>query len=338
MTGRVGPDPYLDWPLDAGDRGREVWYSLVTHQERPIAFWFRYTLLSTADGHREGRVWAGLTDREDPENGFLRTERHDLDGVDVDTPLHLDYGNAELAPTEARGRVTAEDDANAVFWKFEYEEDDETFTPLRSARLTDVAERLLGTGRHWSYNQSIALDGRLEVGPNSYDFEDAEAHQGHTVGRNVPETWSWVNCNGFEEDVVVESLEIEGTNAICLRADGETYFLNRLHHVKGPFANRSQENEPGDWSFVGKGDGVNVQVSVRVPDDDLWRHAAYLTPDDTVRYVAHCSLSEIEVTYKPDGEDPTTVEADSARAEWSATEPPVSGDYAPTEFADRGDD
>ena len=48
--------PVLGWPLDPGERGREVWYGLVGSRDGSVAFWYRYTLLSTVDGRREGRL------------------------------------------------------------------------------------------------------------------------------------------------------------------------------------------------------------------------------------------------------------------------------------------
>ncbi|MFW5929398.1 MAG: hypothetical protein ACOCT0_03145, partial [Halobacteriota archaeon] len=171
-------DPYFDWPLDEGERGREVWYSLVTHQDGDRAFWYRYTLLSTDSGHQEGRVWAGYTDREQPERSFFTTERHPLDAVGLSTPFEYEVDGCRLTSTSASGEL---DDGTR--WDFEYEEDDFTFTPLRSKKLTDAAERLLGSGRHWSYNQSISIDGELQVGGETVEFDSAPGHQGHTVGR-----------------------------------------------------------------------------------------------------------------------------------------------------------
>ena len=62
-------DPYFSWPLEAGERGREVWYSLVSHPDEPVGFWYRYTLLSTDSGHQGARVWAALTDRRNGASG-----------------------------------------------------------------------------------------------------------------------------------------------------------------------------------------------------------------------------------------------------------------------------
>ena len=42
-TNATGNRAYFDWP-DPGEPAREVWYSLVTHPEEPMALWHRLTL------------------------------------------------------------------------------------------------------------------------------------------------------------------------------------------------------------------------------------------------------------------------------------------------------
>jgi len=173
--------PHLGWHLKTEERGREVWYGLVTDTDRGLAFWYRYTLLSTKGGHREARLWAGLTGTE---RDFFETRRYSLRDVEFGEPFSLSFGEARLSSSSSQGAL--ETDAGEVSWSFEYEPDDRVFTPLRSERLTDVAEQF-GSGRHWSTNQSVRMEGRLEVGDETYDFADAPGHQGHTVGRSAPD-------------------------------------------------------------------------------------------------------------------------------------------------------
>ncbi|MFW5984405.1 MAG: tocopherol cyclase family protein, partial [Halobacteria archaeon] len=227
MRQGTGNEPHFGWALGEGERGREVWYSLVTLPDSDLAFWYRYTLLSTDSGHREARLWAGLT-RDDGDD-FLTTRRYPLDDAVLDELFALSFGDARLTDSSARGAL--ETDVADVSWSFEYEPDETTFTPLRSEKLTDFAEKFLGSGRHWSANQSVAMDGTLEVDGETYDFEDAPGHQGHTVGETSPEGWSWLHCNCFDEDGVIEILNVEGKTSLCFRLGGETYLLNRLKHV-----------------------------------------------------------------------------------------------------------
>jgi len=331
MREGTGNEPHFDWLLDEGERGREVWYSLVTLPDRPLAFWYRYTLLSTDSGHQEARLWAGLT-RDDGEE-FLTTRRYPLEDVSFDEPFSVSFGDGRLTDTSAEGAL--ETPAGDVSWSFEYEADDVTFTPLRSERLTDLAERFLGSGRHWSANGSVAMDGTLEVGDETYGFDGAPGHQGHTVGETSPDGWSWVHCNCFDEDACIEVLNVEGKASLCFRLDGEVYTLNRLKDVVGPLANETVENQPGEWRLRAKGEGVRLDVRVGVASDDKWRKAAYLTPDDTPRHVAHSSLSDVEVVYRlRDGDgwtDRRTIESDAGRAEWAGKTPPVgeSDEYVP---------
>lgn len=325
--------PHLGWHLGAGERGREVWYSLVTDTDRGLALWYRYTLLSTEGGHSEARLWAGLTGTG---RDFFETRRYPVEEAAFETPFSLSFGGAHLTSSSTQGAF--ETDAGEVSWRFEYEPDDTVFTPLRSESLTDIAEHL-GSGRHWSANQSVRMDGRLEVGDETYDFEDAPGHQGHTVGRSAPDRWSWLQCNSFEDedsDACVEALNVEDRTSLCLRHDGETHALNRLKDVAGPTANETTENIPGKWKIRAKGDGVKLHARVEAGED--WKKAAYLSPDDTPRYVAHSSLASVRVTYRvKDGfgwSERRTLESDSARVEWGDTSPPLGKreEYTPQEF------
>ena len=318
-------DPYFSWPLEAGERGREVWYSLVSHPDEPVGFWYRYTLLSTDSGHQEARVWAALTDKESSGNGVV-THRFPIESVGVeDDPFRLSVESNELTSSSAKGSV--ED----VEWSLSYEPDDETFVPLEDDGIGGE------TGDHWSANQSVEMTGTVGVGGVEYRFKDAPGHQGHTVGTAPPPSWSWTHANSFGDEsvVVVEALEFAGMVTICFRHDGEMYAFNTIDQILE--GNESVENEPGEWVFEAERDDVEVHVEVEVEDPELWKKAAYLTPDDTVRYVSHASLANIEVEYETE-EGEGTLETDKGRAEWAGKEPPVgvAEEYSPEEFARKG--
>ena len=139
-------DPVEAWPLEAGEPGREVWYSLVSPRDAPVAFWYRYTLLSTEAGYQEGRLWAALTDREEPENSTFASAAFPFEEVWPESdPFELTVGDAVLTSSSATGSV------GDVTWDLEYEPDSYAFTPLRSETLTDLLSVLVGTGKHWTH-------------------------------------------------------------------------------------------------------------------------------------------------------------------------------------------
>lgn len=338
MTLRHGNEPHFAWPLAEGEPGREVYYSLVTTRDGDVAFWYRYTLISTESGVREARTWAGLTRRDG--EGFFTSEASDIEYVSFDEPFELSFDASRLTYEGAEGELDTEE--AEVSWSFQYEPDDVTFTPLRSEKLTDLAEKYLGSGRHWSANQSVEMTGEVEVDGETVEFRDAPGHQGHTVGASSPDSWSWIHCNGFDgdDDAVLEVLEVEGKLSLCFRRDGEVHMLNRLKHVVGPTASESRHNEPGDWTLEAKGEGVKLETSVEVDDPGKYRKAAYLTPDDTSRYVAHSSLTPLRVRYRvEDGggwSGPRELTSDSARVEWADRTPPVGAkdEYSPAGYRD----
>ncbi len=310
--------PALDWPLAPGDRGREVWYGLVGPRDGSRALWYRYTLLSTGGGRREGRLWAALTD---PEGSTFASEAYGFDEVHpAGRPFALSIGPGELTSASAEGEI------GDVSWSLSYEPDDYTFTPLRSRRLTDLLSTVAGTGKHWSRNEALRVDGEVTVGDRTVAFDGAPGHQGHTLGSSPPDTWRWVQCNGFDdESVVLEALHLDGSLSVCLRRDGEVHPLNRVQHVL--LNNRTEVDEVGRWRFRAAGEGVELTATVEA-DPDHWQLATYCTPDDSLRYNAHCSVSSVELTVVDDGGE-TVYESDAGRAEWVGTEPPVEGDYRP---------
>lgn len=321
-------DPVHDWPLYRGEPGREVWYSLVSPQDGSVAFWYRYTLLSTEGGYQEGRLWAALTDRENPENSTFVSESFDLDSVEIGyDPFSLAIGEGELTSASATGEI------GDIAWNLEYVPDVYAFTPLRSQRLTNLLYRTIGTGKHWSRNGSVFMSGEVTVGDRTIDFSDAPGHQGHTVTQvTPPDSWTWVQCNDFAEDdsAVLEALRLDDKLSLCFRIDGEVYPLNRIQHVlpQSPKSNETEHDEVGNWRFKGSGEGIELRVTVESPDD-CWQHVAYKVPDDTLRYNAHCSLSNLTMTYSRDGEGMKTLTSDAARAEWVEPTPPQEGEYLP---------
>ena len=317
-----------DWPLALGQPGREVWYSLVSSPDASVAFWYRYTLLSTEEGDREGRLWAALTDRESPAASTFSSMSFDPGNTDTAAdPFALEIGNGRLTSASATGTV------GDISWNLEYDPDVYAFTPLRSQRLTDLLYRVAGTGKHWSRNQSVSMSGTVTVGDRTVDLESAPGHQGHTVTQvTPPDDWTWVQCNDFAENdsAVLEALCLEDKLSVCFRLDGEVYPLNRVHHVHplSPRANAVERDEVGTWQFQAAGEGVELRATVEATPD-CWQHVTYKLPDDTLRYNAHCSLSDITVTYSHDGNRVHTLTSDAARAEWVGTDRPRDGKYRP---------
>ncbi|WP_254831158.1 hypothetical protein [Haloglomus salinum] len=342
-------EPVLDWPLPVGEPGREVWYSLVSPTDDSVAFWYRYTLLSTEGGRQEGRLWAALTDREDPDRSVFVTRSVPFEQVRArGTPsFSLTIDDDELTSASAVGSIPLDADGDGedadhgdpgheggeVSWDLSYDPDPYSFTPLRSERLTNALAKTVGTGKHWSANEAVRMDGEVTVGDRTIEFEDAPGHQGHTLGSSPPDSWTWIQCNDFEDrSVVLEALDIEGTLSICLRRDGEVHALNRLKHVVGPKSNTTEHDEPGFWRFSGSGEGVDLRVTVRAPEDVKWQTVSYMAPDESLRYNAHCSLADVTLTYTLDGDAPVTLESSAGRAEWVGAEPPLPDREYPPEW------
>jgi len=320
-------DPVMEWPLATGAPGREVWYSLVGPRDGSVAFWYRYTLLSTAEGHQEGRLWAALTDRESPADSTFVSESFALEDVWADSsPFELTVGDGVLTSSSATGET------GDVTWDLEYDPDTFVFTPLRSQRLTDLLSAVADTGKHWSRNEAVSVSGEVTVGDRTMKLDGAPGHQGHTMsGASPPEDWTWVQCNAFEEDdsAVLEALRLDDNLSLCFRVDGEAYPLNRLMHVLplSPSANRIDHDEVGHWRFRGSGEGVDLQATVEA-DPDHWQTVSYKVPDGSLRYNAHCSVSSLTLTYSLGGET-RTLTSDAARAEWVSSDPPLEADYPP---------
>lgn len=328
-----------DWPVSVSGPAREVWYALVTHQVRPLALWIRYTLDSTTDGERTARLWAAVTDRDGAATVGVRTRTVDIESVTHErAPFRLRFDEETRLQTDAAtgSMPAASADEQAVAWDLSLVPDPAPFTPIRSEFLTRAAESLLGTGRHWSANQTTRVTGTVTVGEETVSFDDAPAHQGHTVGRDIATNWQWLHCNSFPDtDLILEALRTRGRTSICLRRGrtGERYRLNRLHHVVGPLANETTQVAPGTWRFRGRGDGIELHARVEA-DTDHWQRASYRAPDGSLRYVAHCSLSAVELSYRVAGSQGwRTVESDRARAEWASEMPPVDGSYPPFDGA-----
>ncbi len=319
--------PYFDWP-DPETPAREVWYSLVTHPDEPVAFWYRYTLVSTADGS-EARVWGALSDGRTGKNTFV-SQQYSLGDVDIaDEPFSLVIGENTLADDHASGTIEATDEespqdkrtAPTTSWTLEYEPDEFTFIPLSDEqRMLEFAEQF-GTGVHWSVNQSVSMAGEVTVGGRTIHFEDAPGHQGHTAGANAPDDWTWLHCNDFGDNISLEVLSMETLTPGCLRLPDETHLLNGDIEVFN--AIETTVNEPGEWILTAETDDIAFSVSVAV-DTDHWQRVSYLTPDGSLRYNAHCSLAD--VTLDVGGE---TYESSGGRIEWVSPDPPVAGSYPP---------
>jgi len=330
----------LDWPLGKGRPGREVWYGFATVPERRLALWYRYTLLSTTDGHQEARCWVGVTDGQGDHSAF-GTRSLALHSVDLlRAPFGLDIGSANGIRNDAVfGAIETE--RGKVEWDLHHDPDTLTFTPLRSRTVTDLASRFLGTGKHWSENQSIEVSGTVCIGDEEIELDGAPGHQGHTVGRSSPKRWQWVHCNDFGVDgLAIEALNLGGKLSICLRTPDGPYLLNKLGDVAGPWANETLEVSPGVWEFKATGSRAQLQCRLEA-DPSHWQYVAYKCPDGTTRYNAHCSLTRLLLrsrTWENGWTEWPDAKSKTARAEWVDVTPPVAGEYAPTDWTTDGEE
>jgi hypothetical protein len=319
-TDESGNEAYFDWP-DPDRPAREVWYSLVNHPDAPVAFWHRYTLVETAEGDSEARIWAAISDgRPDGENLFV-SRRYDLAALELsEGPFSLAIEGSSLADDAATGRVETDHD---IAWSFEYEHDDLTFSPLaEESRMIEFADQF-GTGVHWSANQSVDMTGEVTVDGTTTRFEDAPGHQGHTAGATAQDSWTWTHCNDFETDGVALELLATGNGIVpaCLRLPDETHLINGETQVFS--AVETTANEPGRWAFEAETDDIEFSARVEA-DPEHWQLVSYLTPDGSLRYNAHCSLAAAELVVGDWGYQSST-----ARVEWVRRDPPVPGSYPP---------
>ena len=325
--------PDHPWPLPQGTPAIEVWYALVGPRDGRFAFWYRYTLLATAGGLEEARVWAALTDRAQPARSFLVTRRLPLAAARFGSgAFALDVGDAgHLDDGHATGQLEAP--FGQVAWALDWTPDTEPFTPIGSPALTEVAVRLLGAGRHRSVNEAVLATGRVEVDGEVLELDRAPAHQGHTSGRVLNDAWSWVQCNAFDDETVaLEALHLKGMTTVCLKTAGRVHRLNRVRDLFGPRKSRST-SEVGRWHLEAAGDGVKVAATITA-DPALWQRAAYLSPDGTLRYNAHCSLARVELevreaTRPGQWSAPAKHRSEAGRVEWVGRRPKVPGRYFP---------
>lgn len=299
------------WPASPT---REVWYGYVGDELRVL--WYQYVLLST-ENTREARVWAGYNERNGPSKfvsqGF---------GTGAVTTTHCPF-SLDIAGNEVTDR-SASGSPGDIGWDLTWSEDDVTFTPLRSRWLTGAVDRVTGTGRHASVNGAVRVDGTVTVDDEEIEFTNAAGNQGHSVG--APSTdWRWMQCGTFPDPTVsIEAISIGGRLSICFRHDGQVCLLNRVQHLVGPWANVTEYDRPGHWSFRAAGDGVRLSAMVRA-DPEQWQRVRYRTPGGK-HYNAHCPLSTVRLKYAYDDQT-RTIESSGGRAEWVGTEPPIDGEY-----------
>lgn len=336
MAPSLGNAPDLAWPLPAGAPGLEVWYGLFGPRDGAWALWVRYTLLSTRSGHRESRLWAGFTERGAPERAFLVTRRRPLGAAWIDrAPFRLALADGiDLEDGAARGHL--EGPLGEVGWALSWAPDPVTFTPLRSPALTEAAVRLVGASRHRSVNEAIRVDGEVRIGARRLRLEGAPGHQGHTTGRKLAGAWSWVQCNAFEDEhVAFEALRLGPLTTVCLREGGRVHRLNRVRHLAGRRRSRSR-GEVGRWRLAAEDRDLRLTAEVEAPAEVPWQRAAYLSPDDTLRHNAHCSLATVRVTYEVRAgtgwAPPRTLTSRAGRAEWVGRRPPVPGPFQPASW------
>jgi hypothetical protein len=300
------------WPASPA---REVWYGYVGDELRVL--WYRYTLLSVENG-REARLWAGYTEYDGPSR--IISQGFGTGAVTTSNrPFSLDIAGNELTDGSAGGSL------DEIDWDLTWMPDVVGFTPLRSRLLTGAVDRVSGTGYHESVNEAMRVDGTVTVDGEEHEFTNAAGNQGHTVSATPPTEWRWVQCGTFPDPTVsIEALSIDGRLSICFRHDGQVYLLNRVQHLVGPFANVTEYDRPGHWSFRAAGEGVQLSAMVRA-DPEQWQRVCYRTPDGK-RYNAHCPLSTVRLKYSYD-DQARTIESSGGRAEWVGTEPPIGGEY-----------
>lgn len=323
--------PVYDWPLAAGEPGNEVWFLFFTSPDGATSFWYHVELCSTGETH-VGRAWAAIMDRTEGELAF-NTTPVDVDAVSLaGNPFSLAVGDHRLTSRSLEGHVAGDRD---VSWNLEWEPDTYAFRPLRSRFISNLLSNTIGTGKYWSRNSSIAIDGTVTVGDRTLDLAGAPGSQGHIMSPREPMDLTWVHCNDFDtagaraDDVVFEALQFDRFLTCYLRLDGDVYEFNRVANVLpvGPRANSVEHNEVGEWRLRADSGGMRLRATVDAPGD-RWHRAIQYPPAGEPQYVAHCPFASLQVSYAVE-DDWAQVGSQTARVEWHRETPPVEGNFTP---------
>lgn len=297
----------LKW--DGMKRGHyEVYFLKFNDPEKERSLWIRYTLLVPRQGKAQTDLWAFVVDQKkenplDRKRSFKESFFFEGSGETAlppllaqSNPFSLSLGGARLDSRGGRGSIRSNGEEK-ISWDLSWQDKAPGYAffpynwmyhgPLPKTKVQSV-------------HPDLRVSGRVKVGGDLYEFQDAPGQQSHLWGTQYASKWVWSHCNAFlEEEAIFEGLSAQiplgpyqspPITIFVLRFRSRFYPLNSFFSI---IRNRS-DVALGHWKFWGEGRGIGLEGEISVSTDCMVG-AEYTGPSGEKRWCHNSKIAKIKL-------------------------------------------
>lgn len=279
----------------------ESWYLKAGEPGGRRAVWIRYTVHKPPGQPAAGSVWLTVFDRE---AGRPVAVKQTAPAAELEAPSDAFVRVGELGefgPRSANGQISGA--GRGAAWELVISGDEPP--------LLHLPRRLYGTPiprtKLLTLQPAALFSGQLTAGDLSLTLDGWSGMIGHNWGAQHAEQWVWMHATDFADhaadtwvDLALGRIKLGSwttpwvaNGAICV--DGARSQIGGLGAVRSTHASV----RVGTCEFALPGDDCAIAGRVVAPPQDTvaW---LYSDPDGSQHHTLNCSVSELQLTVRPD--------------------------------------
>jgi hypothetical protein len=279
----------------------ESFFQRANHQDRPMAFWIRYTLFSPKAKPEEaiGELWAVFFNGETNQHVAVKKEVPFKNCLFDSSTFKVRVGDAQLSPNSLAGSIQA--DASNLSWDLSFEGSSD---PLLLLPYKLYATKLPAAKSLVSLPMAT-YSGKINVNGTAIDIHKWIGSQNHNWGIRHTDLYAWGQVAGFDThpdsflELATARLKIgpfwtPPITPIVLRHKDKEYTFNGLLQA----VRADGEFEYFSWKFKSETPRLSVEGTISAPKE-TFVGLQYYNPPGGAKHclntkIASCQLNFID--------------------------------------------
>lgn len=294
----------------------ESWFQRANHQERPLAFWIRYTIFSPEGRPQDalGELWAiyfdGEKNRVTAIKQVMPIRECEFSKTGLDHRVGVSTLSSEALVGEAIGQ------GNEVSWDLRYTSPDPHLLLLPERLYTapfPKAKSLVGS-------PLARFKGRLVVNGEEIVVDDWVGSQNHNWGSKHTDKYAWGQVAGFDDEpdaflevatarVRLGPIWTPWMTVMVLRIDGEEIRLNSIpQSIKA-----AGRYDYFNWNFESRSRQAGISGSIAAPIEHFVG-LPYSNPPGGEKTCLNTKIASCHLTLRRPGKPPRSLTTENRAA------------------------
>ena len=281
----------------------ESYFLRANHPSRPLAFWFRYTILAPKGRPQDnlGELWAVVFDAEQQRIVVAKEEyplsQCQFDNAQLSVRMKQSLLRAGVAIGDARLGE------NRIEWDLSYAPGEAPVFLLPES----LYNAPLPKAKALVANPNAVFNGRIMVNGEAIEVENWQGSENHNWGSKHTDEYAWGQVAGFDENpgaflecatarIHLGPLKTPWMTTLVCRVDGETYAINNL--LKAALAKGRYDYF--NWNFETWNERVRIRGVISAPKEHFVG-LTYGNPPGGNNTCLNSKIAQCRLSVKPKG-------------------------------------